>query len=59
MLEYNPQHRISAAIALQHPYFNSIKNANLDEILKNPQGVPLTESLQKIQEALYKEISDL
>lgn len=31
MLTFNPQHRISASDALQHPYFNDCDEAHLDD----------------------------
>jgi serine/threonine protein kinase len=43
MLVYNPAHRISAAIALQHPYFKELRGLEMDEFLGTPATSPLTE----------------
>ena len=51
MLVYNPQHRLSTAIALQHPYFNEVRDINPEEFLNFPPKWPLTESLSKSQDA--------
>lgn len=43
MLEYDPQHRISAGIALQHPYFAELRATSLEDLLAATPVWPLTE----------------
>lgn len=47
MLTTNPQHRISAKIALDHPYFEGITPENLPMIVEAMNSQPLTEIVEK------------
>lgn len=47
MLTTNPQHRISARIALDHPYFEGISPENLPMIVEAMNLQPLTEIIEK------------
>lgn len=52
MLVFNPLHRISANIALQHPYFAEFNGLELEEMLATSLRMPLTERKQNSQEEM-------
>ncbi|RLO03903.1 hypothetical protein DYB28_014728, partial [Aphanomyces astaci] len=58
LLQFDPTDRISAADALQHPYFDSCRNEDLDAMVFDTNDPPETSNFdyKKVEPAQLKQL---